>query len=129
LAWGKTEPLCLCCCDELCVGWWARCRLATCSYDAHSQPGWGPDSFGWHGDDGFKFCGRPDRGEPYGPAWSSGDVIGCGWHALHRELFYTHNGQLMPTAFRNVPNKECTHTTLTCNAAATNQPTDVMCDV
>ena len=40
-------------------------------------PGWEPDSWAYHGDDGKSFCAA-SPGKPYGPTFTSGDVIGCG---------------------------------------------------
>jgi hypothetical protein len=34
-------------------------------------------SFGYRGDDGLKFSGAM-RGEPFGPTFTTGDVVGCG---------------------------------------------------
>ena len=38
-------------------------------------PGWERDSFGYHADDGNIFCGS-GIGQPYGPTYSTGDVVG-----------------------------------------------------
>ena len=64
------------------------------------QPGWEPGTFGYHGDDGRKYHAR-GSGEPYGPRFGNGDVVGCGidWEA--REVFFTKNGKYLGAAFRS----------------------------
>ena len=39
-------------------------------------PGWEKGSWGYHGDDGCAFEGS-GKGRPYGPTFTTGDVIGC----------------------------------------------------
>uniref|UniRef100_A0A673C9E2 RAN binding protein 10 n=1 Tax=Sphaeramia orbicularis TaxID=375764 RepID=A0A673C9E2_9TELE len=39
-------------------------------------PGWDKHSYGYHGDDGHSFCSS-GTGQPYGPTFTTGDVIGC----------------------------------------------------
>ena len=48
-------------------------------------------SWGYHGDDGRKF-GESGTGEPFGPSYTTGDVIGVGLHHQRKELFFTKNG-------------------------------------
>jgi hypothetical protein len=48
-------------------------------------------SWGYHGDDGRKF-GESGTGEPFGPAYTTGDVIGAGFHHQRKEIFFTKNG-------------------------------------
>ena len=64
------------------------------------QPGWEPGTFGYHGDDGRKYHAR-GSGEPYGPRFGTGDVVGCGidWEA--KEVFFTKNGLYLGAAFRS----------------------------
>ncbi|GEM12860.1 ran-binding protein [Rhodotorula toruloides] len=40
-------------------------------------PGWEDKSYGYHADDGRAFCSQ-GTGEPFGPTFTTGDVIGCG---------------------------------------------------
>lgn len=54
-------------------------------------PGWEPDSWAYHGDDGMSFCCQ-STGKPYGPQFTTGDVIGCGVDFLTNEAFFTKNG-------------------------------------
>jgi Ran-binding protein 9/10 len=54
-------------------------------------PGWEPDSWAYHGDDGMTFnCTA--NGKNYGPKYSSGDVIGCGVNFRTGQAFFTKNG-------------------------------------
>ena len=54
-------------------------------------PGWEPDSWAYHGDDGKSFCAA-NQGKPYGPTFTSGDVIGCGVNFTKGCAFFTKNG-------------------------------------
>ncbi|KAG0031592.1 hypothetical protein BGZ81_000938 [Podila clonocystis] len=64
-------------------------------------PGWEPQSWGYHGDDGNSFggCGN---GRPFGPVFTTGDTIGCGVNFRDMSLFYTKNGAYLGVAFRNL---------------------------
>jgi len=53
--------------------------------------GWDKQSYGYHGDDGNSFCSS-GQGEPYGPTFSTGDVIGCCVNLVENTCFYTKNG-------------------------------------
>ncbi len=54
-------------------------------------PGWEPESWAYHGDDGKAFgCERP--GKSYGPKFTTGDVIGCGVNFKAGSAFFTKNG-------------------------------------
>ncbi|KDE02423.1 hypothetical protein MVLG_07019 [Microbotryum lychnidis-dioicae p1A1 Lamole] len=84
-------------------------------------PGWEDHSWGYHGDDGRAFCCL-GTGEPYGPTFTTGDVIGCGidWTGMapqsmkerHRpkdadkkgggRAFFTKNGEFLGYAFSNL---------------------------
>lgn len=65
-------------------------------------PGWDKYSFGYHGDDGNKF-GCSGTGQPYGPTFTTGDVIGCGFNLYNRTCFYTKNGHNLGVAFTELP--------------------------
>ena len=56
------------------------------------MPGWYHGSWGYHGDDGLKY---PNYvvGEPYGPTYGTGDVIGCGVDFESGIAFFTKNGE------------------------------------
>jgi hypothetical protein len=46
------------------------------------MPGWEPDTYGYHGDDGMYYS--DNQSKEYGPKFSKGEIIGCGyvscWH-------------------------------------------------
>lgn len=54
-------------------------------------PGWEPESWGWHGDDGLSFSCQI-IGKKYGPTFTTGDVIGCGINFMTGCAFFTKNG-------------------------------------
>lgn len=64
-------------------------------------PGWEPDSWAYHGDDGKSFCAATP-GKPYGPTFTSGDVIGCGVNFMKGCAFFTKNGVFQGNAFRDL---------------------------
>ncbi|RIB20716.1 concanavalin A-like lectin/glucanase domain-containing protein [Gigaspora rosea] len=61
---------------------------------------WDDDSWGYHGDDGF--FGFSGTGIPYGPLFSTGDIIGCCLNFKNNTVFYTKNGINLGIAFRNL---------------------------
>jgi hypothetical protein len=54
-------------------------------------PGWEPESWAYHGDDGQSFCCQ-NSGKHYGPPFTAGDVIGCGVNFRTGSAFFTKNG-------------------------------------
>lgn len=54
-------------------------------------PGWEPDSFAYHGDDGLCFTGSTS-GKPYAEKFGTLDVIGCGINFHTNTAFFTKNG-------------------------------------
>ncbi|XP_014673319.1 PREDICTED: ran-binding protein 9-like [Priapulus caudatus] len=65
-------------------------------------PGWDKHSYGYHGDDGHSFCSS-GTGQPYGPTFTTGDVIGCGVNLIDHTCFYTKNGVNLGVAFSDLP--------------------------
>ena len=72
---------------------------------AHKLPGWDKGSYGYHGDDGKKFrgCGA---GEPYGPVYTTGDIVGCVVNYMAGSIGYTKNGIFLGHAFVDVHERE-----------------------
>ena len=54
-------------------------------------PGWEPESWAYHGDDGKSFCCQ-HTGKSYGPTFTVGDIIGCGINFKSGTAFFTKNG-------------------------------------
>ncbi|KAH8601031.1 hypothetical protein B0O99DRAFT_589892 [Bisporella sp. PMI_857] len=67
-------------------------------------PGWEPDSWAYHGDDGHSFCCQ-SSGKHYGPPFTAGDIIGCGVNFNTGYAFFTKNGDFLGTAFREIKGK------------------------
>ena len=65
-------------------------------------PGWEKFTYGYHGDDGHKFFST-GNGLPYGPTFSTDDVIGCCLNLISNSCFYTKNGIHIGDAFHNLP--------------------------
>lgn len=59
-------------------------------------PGWEPDSYAYHGDDGLCFNGSTS-GKPYGEKFGTLDVIGCGVNFHTNTAFFTRNGRYLGT--------------------------------
>ncbi|KAF2205325.1 Ran-binding protein-like protein, partial [Delitschia confertaspora ATCC 74209] len=64
-------------------------------------PGWEPESFAYHGDDGQCFT-NTTTGKLYGPKFGSSDVIGCGINFRTATAFFTKNGVNLGIAFRDL---------------------------
>ncbi|ROV96824.1 hypothetical protein VMCG_07920 [Cytospora schulzeri] len=74
------------------------------SVSLNRAPGWEPESWGYHGDDGHCFASQ-NAGKHYGPTFTTGDVIGCGVNFRTGTAFFTKNGVHLGTAFREVRGK------------------------
>ena len=72
-------------------------------------PGWEPESYAYHGDDGHSYCSQ-SSGKAYGPPFTAGDVIGCGVNFRTGSAFFTKNGDHLGAL------------TLTCNSLETSFP-------
>ena len=59
-------------------------------------PGWEPDSWAYHGDDGMSFCGQ-STGKSYGPTFTTSDIVGCGVNFMTGCAFFTKNGVFQGT--------------------------------
>lgn len=71
------------------------------NFSTDNQPGWEPNSYGYHGDDGRLFHGD-GFGDPFGPTFSTGDTVGAGINYAAQEMLFTKNGQLVGrTAFHD----------------------------
>ncbi|BDA41395.1 Ran-binding protein 9 [Coccomyxa sp. Obi] len=74
-----------------------------CTADVNMDrlPGWEPQSYGYHGDDGNAF--RSDgKGKRYGPTFGTGDVIGALLNRAEHTISYFKNGIDLGTAFTDV---------------------------
>lgn len=72
----------------ICIGFSSK------SVALNRAPGWEPESWGYHGDDGNSFASQ-NVGKRYGPPFSSGDTIGCGVNFRTGTAFFTKNGQYL----------------------------------
>ncbi|XP_054164353.1 ran-binding protein 9-like [Oppia nitens] len=77
--------------------------LAAQGVNMQRLPGWDKQSYGYHGDDGHSF-NSSGTGQPYGPTFTTGDIIGCGYNLILGNCFYTKNGLNLGVAFSDLPN-------------------------
>ncbi|PPQ72669.1 hypothetical protein CVT26_002885 [Gymnopilus dilepis] len=56
--------------------------------------GWDSNSWGYHGEDGHALA-ADKTGSQYGPAFGSGDIVGCGIDFTTFKAFYTKNGAFL----------------------------------
>ena len=73
---------------------------STSSTGTSKLPGSDDQSWGYHGLDGKKFAGNAQK--VYGPAYTTGDCIGCILNYSDDSISFTRNGVLLGVAFRNV---------------------------
>ncbi|KAI5927049.1 SPRY domain-containing protein [Camillea tinctor] len=67
-------------------------------------PGWEPDSYGYHGDDGDVYSGG-NVGKRYKDTFGPEDTIGCGINFRTGSVFFTKNANELGVAFQNVKGK------------------------
>lgn len=64
------------------------------SVDRSRLPGWEPDSYGYHGDDGHSFS-EHGIGVPYGPKYTTGDCVGSYFSKSKASVLWTLNGKFV----------------------------------
>ncbi|CAN1235521.1 Ran-binding protein M homolog [Linum perenne] len=65
------------------------------------QPGWEANSCGYHGDDGHLYHGQ-GKGLPFGPTFTTKDIVGAGINYGSQEFFFTKNGALVGTVKKEI---------------------------
>ncbi|KAF2494087.1 Ran-binding protein-like protein [Lophium mytilinum] len=68
-------------------------------------PGWEPESWAYHGDDGMIFS-NTTSGKQFGPKFTTSDVIGCGINFRTGCAFFTKNGSEIGVAFRDIKHEK-----------------------
>lgn len=75
--------------------------FSTAKASLERLPGWEPDSWAYHGDDGKTFSGE-HNGRSYSQTFTAGDIIGCGINFNTGQAFFTKNGSDLGVAFREM---------------------------
>lgn len=75
--------------------------FTTEGFKMRRQPGWEANSYGYHGDDGFLYRGH-GKGESFGPTYTAGDTVGGGINYASQEFFFTKNGEVVGTVYKDV---------------------------
>jgi hypothetical protein len=75
--------------------------LASQEFPLNRMPGMDTDSLGYSGEEGKKYQSG-NKGEAYGPSFSVGDIIGCGYDYRNQEVFFTLNGRYLGIAFHDI---------------------------
>ena len=76
--------------------------LSSSGVNLNRLPGWEKNSYGYHADDGCVFS-CSGTGQQYGPTFTTGDVVGCGFNLVDRTIFFTKNGISLGIAISDVP--------------------------
>ncbi|TPX32961.1 hypothetical protein SmJEL517_g03994 [Synchytrium microbalum] len=76
--------------------------LATSLYPSFRLVGWNKHSVGYHSDDGRRFVDDPYGGKDFGPPFTKGDTIGCGYDHSRMTIFFTKNGEMIGDCVGNV---------------------------
>lgn len=71
------------------------------NFKMRRQPGWEPNSCGYHGDDGFLYHGQ-GKGEAFGPTYTTGDRVGAGINYATQEFFFTKNETLVGRVYKDM---------------------------
>ncbi|CCW70048.1 unnamed protein product [Phytomonas sp. Hart1] len=74
----------------------AMCAVGVGPFDCRlfRLPGWEANSFSLLSDEGVLFSGKP-TGRVTGNSFGVGDVVGCGWNVVKREIYWTKNGSFL----------------------------------
>ncbi|KAH9625994.1 hypothetical protein KSS87_022933 [Heliosperma pusillum] len=75
--------------------------FTTDTFKMRRQPGWEANSYGYHGDDGLLYRGQ-GKGEAFGPTFTTGDVVGGGINYSSQEVFFTKNGDIVGTVYKDM---------------------------
>ncbi|KAI0496587.1 hypothetical protein KFK09_022907 [Dendrobium nobile] len=75
--------------------------FTTKEFNLRRKPGWEANSCGYHGDDGYLYHGQ-EKGEPFGPKYTSDDTVGAGINYSTQEFFFTKNGELVGTVCKDI---------------------------
>ncbi|KAL2157349.1 hypothetical protein VTH06DRAFT_6167 [Thermothelomyces fergusii] len=68
-------------------------------------PGWEPNSWGYHGDDGQSFASQ-SVGKAYADTFGVGDTVGCLINFRLNHALFTKNGRELPIAFKDIALKD-----------------------
>jgi len=71
------------------------------NFKNNREPGWEPNSYGYHGDDGYLYHGPGRHNNDFGPTFSTDDIVGAGIDHLKQEIFFTKNGELVGHSIPN----------------------------
>ena len=63
-------------------------------------PGWDKNSYGYHGYRGSIWAAGSIK--TYGPTFTTGDVIGCCFNLVEKQIFFTKNGEKEDIAIKGV---------------------------